>query len=337
MKYTKYLCARPAVFLLFLWLLFSIETFLLTVNGQLWLYIFVAVNLVFVYFGITWTEFLRWKKTYESIREAVDVLDEKYLAAELLDKKVSAEQALFQEVLADIGKSMAEHVNQYKRELKEYKEYIELWIHEIKIPIAAAEMITENHKNETTREIAIQLKRIEGYTEQALFYARSNEVEKDYLIKNVELAEVVNEVLAANRRELIALGTSLKLHDLDITVKSDSKWLYFILGQIIHNSMKYAAEEPLCLEIYAEAKEECVKLFIKDNGIGMKTGEIPRAFDKGFTGENGRGRKKATGIGLYLCKKLCGRLHHDIVIDAEENIGTTVTIIFPKSSFVDVV
>lgn len=337
MKYIKYLMERPAVFFSFLWLLFSVETFLLTVSAKTWLFVFVAVNLLFVYFLTTFMEFLRWKKTYEEIREAVDVLDEKYLASELLEKKSYTEQMLFREIFSDIGKSMADHVNCYKQELREYKEYIELWIHEIKIPIAAAEMIAENHKNETTKEISVELKRIEGYTEQALFYARSNEVEKDYLIKNVVLSEVVKEVLTANRRELIALNTSIDLHDLEVTVRSDSKWLIFILGQIINNSIKYVGDKPLHLEIYGEACQECVRLFIQDNGIGMKAGEAARAFDKGFTGENGRGRKKATGIGLYLCRKLCLRLRHDIALYSAENKGTLVTLTFPKSSFVEVI
>lgn len=337
MKYRKYLVERPIIFFLFLWLLFSVETFLLTVNAKGWLFAFVAVNLVLVYFLTTYLEFLRWKKTYEEFREAVNALDEKYLAAELLDKSSHSEQALFREILEDAGKSMTEHVNQYKREMREYKEYIELWIHEIKIPIAAAGMIVENHKSEITKEIAVELKRIEMYTEQALFYARSNEVEKDYLIKNVELTEVVNEVLSANRRELIALNTSIDLHDLEMTVRSDSKWLVFILGQIINNSIKYVSDKPLHLEIYGKAGKEYVKLFVKDNGIGMKTGEVSRAFDKGFTGENGRGRKRATGIGLYLCRKLCLRLRHDITLSSVENAGTLVTLTFPKSSFVEVI
>ena len=288
MKYTKYLSERIATMLLYLWLLFSIETFLLTLKGSGFLALFIAGNLTFVFFLTTYMEFLRWKKQYEEIRDAVDCMDEKYLAAELLEKHSSMEQTLFKEVLLDIGKSMTERVNLYKRELKEYKEYIELWIHEVKIPIAAADMIITNHKNEITSEIRMQLKRIESYTEQALYYARSNEVEKDYLIKNVLLEEVVGEVLAANRKELISLRTVLSLHDLQYTVKSDSKWLNFILGQLVSNSIKYVGKEPLHLEFYAKDSVECIQLYMKDNGKGIKEGELPRIFDKGFTGTNGR-------------------------------------------------
>ncbi len=337
MKYSKYLGERISTICLFGWLLFSIETFLLTVKGSGWLAIFVAVNLTAVFFLSTYLEFCRWKRQYDDIRNAVDYIDEKYLAAELLEKSHSMEQELFREVLLDIGKSMTEHVNLYKRELKEYKEYIELWIHEIKLPIAAADMIITNHKNEITSEIGVQLKRIEGYTEQALYYARSNEVEKDYLIKDVILEDIINEVLVSNRKELIAKGTNLDLHDLQCSVKSDGKWLAFILGQIISNSIKYAGEKPLHLEAYATENAENVCFHLKDNGIGIKKEEQKRVFDKGFTGTNGRCGKKSTGIGLYLCRKLCRRLRHRIELSSEYGCGSEVRIIFPKSSFVDVV
>ncbi len=336
MKYTKYLSERLATILLFFWLLFSFETFLLTLKGSGPLALFIAVNLTAVFFLTTYLEFRRWKKQYEEIRDAVNSMEEKYLAPELMENHPSMEQKLFKELLLDIGKSMAEHVNFYKRELKEYKEYIELWIHEVKIPIAAADMIITNHKNEVTSEIGIQLKRIESYTEQALYYARSSDVEKDYLIKDVLLEDVIGEVLASNRKELISLGTSLSLHDLQYTVKSDSKWLNFILGQLVSNSIKYAGNSPLLLEFYAKDFKEYTQLFIKDNGLGIKQGELPRIFDKGFTGTNGRTGKKATGIGLYLCKKLCGRLRHNMELRSEEGKGCEVILTFPKSSFVDV-
>lgn len=337
MRYSKYLSERIITMCLFGWLLFSIETFLLTIKGSGWLALFVAVNLTAVFFLTTYLEFRRWKKQYQDLKDAIDCMDEKYLAAELLEKGRSMEQELFKEALLDIGKSMKEHVNIYKRELKEYKEYIELWIHEIKLPIAATEMIIANHKNEVTSEIGVQLKRIEGYTEQVLYYARSNEVEKDYLIKDVFLEDIVGEVIASNRRELIAKGTTLDLHDLQCYVKSDGKWLAFILGQLISNSVKYSGETPLHLEAYSIENTESISFYLKDNGIGIKKEELNRVFDKGFTGTNGRCGKKSTGIGLYLCKKLCGRLRHNIEIHSEYGQGCEICITFPKSSFVDVI
>lgn len=336
MKYTTFLKERISVFFIFLWLLFSIETFLLTVESPLWLFLFVVVNLTGVYFIITFMEFRRVKKRYEKLKEAVEGLEKKYLAPELLETTGTMEEAVLKEILQEMTKSVSEWVNSYRREMEEYKEYIELWIHEVKLPIAAAHMIAQNHKNQATEEMDTQVKRIENYTEQALFYARSNEVEKDYFIKDILLEKLVKSVLVEKRRELIMLRASLKLHDLNLTVKSDGKWLEFILGQILQNSMKYAKGEQLTLEIYGEENEENICLYIKDDGIGIKSTEITRVFDKGFTGDNGRTQKKATGLGLYLCKKLCGRLGHGINLYSTEGEGCSVVITFPKSSFVDV-
>ena len=333
MSYFNYLKERIFIMLLFFYLLFSFETFLLTIKGSEWLAIFIGMNLVCAYFLVTFTEFYRQKKQYTEIRQAVDSMEEKYLASEILGNPGTEEGFLYQEILHDMGKAMSEKINYYKREVKEYKEYIELWIHEVKIPIAAAQMIIENHKNENAREIEIQIKRIEEYTEQVLYYARSNEVEKDYYIKDLTLEELVNEALVYNRKELILLGTSIDLHDLQMTVKSDGKWLVFILGQLIGNSMKYTGNKTLKLEIYGVEKREKVELHLKDNGIGIKASEVQRVFEKGFTGANGRNEKKSTGIGLYLCKKLCNRLRHGIALRSTEGEGCEVILTFPKSSF----
>ena len=112
-------------------------------------------------------------------------------------------------------------------------------------------------------------------------------------------------------------------------ILSDEKWIGFIIGQIIDNSIKYAKEyESLRINIYTSVLEKSVSLIIEDNGIGMKSSEISKAFDKGFTGTNGRNGKASTGIGLYLCKKLCSRLEHDIMLDSEEGKGTMITIVF---------
>ena len=333
MSYFTYLKERILTMLVFFYLLFSFETFLLTIKGSEWLAVFIGVHLAGAYFLVTFMEFYRSKKQYKEIRQAVDSMEEKYLVSEILGNPGPEEGVLYQEVFHDMGKAMLEKINHYKRELKEYKEYIELWIHEVKIPIAAAEMIVENHKNETTKEIEAQIKRIEGYTEQVLYYARSNEGEKDYYIKNLTLEEAVNEALVDNRKELILLGTSIDLHDLHAEIKSDKKWLVFILGQLIGNSMKYAKDRTLHLEIYGEEEKERVRLHVKDNGIGVKSNELPKVFEKGFTGSNGRREKKSTGIGLYLCKKLCGRLGHEIELRSKEGEGCDVVILFPRSSF----
>ena len=198
-------------------------------------------------------------------------------------------------------------------------------------------MIIENNKTNVTKSIDEELQRIENYIEQALFYARSNTVEKDYYIKKVKLKDIVYESIKKNKNVLIQEKVSINLHDLDLEVNTDSKWIGFILNQIIANSIKYKKVDcRLEIEIYAKQGKENVVLYIKDNGIGIKEGEITRVFEKGFTGTNGRlVGKKSTGIGLYLCKNLCNKLGIQIELNSILDGGTKVQLVFPKSSYID--
>lgn len=198
-------------------------------------------------------------------------------------------------------------------------------------------MIIENNKTSVTKSIDEELQRIENYIEQALFYARSNTVEKDYYIKKVKLRDIVYESIKKNKNVLIQEKVSMNLHDLDLEVNTDSKWIGFILNQIIGNSIKYKKiDSHLEIEIYAKQGKENVILYIKDNGIGIKEGEVTRVFEKGFTGTNGRlAGKKSTGIGLYLCKNLCNKLGIQIELNSGQDEGTKVQLIFPQSSYID--
>lgn len=198
-------------------------------------------------------------------------------------------------------------------------------------------MIIENNKSDVTKSIDEELQRIENYIEQALFYARSNTVEKDYYIKKVKLRDIVYESIKKNKNVLIQEKVSMNLHDLDLEVNTDSKWIGFILNQIIGNSIKYQKVDcRLEIEIYAKQGKENVILYIKDNGIGIKEGEVTRVFEKGFTGTNGRlVGKKSTGIGLYLCKNLCNKLGIYIELNSVQDEGTKVQLIFPQSSYID--
>ena len=230
---------------------------------------------------------------------------------------------------------MIENVNKYRYMQEDYKEYIELWIHEIKIPISASKMVIENNKNDVTKSIDEELDKVEDYIEQALFYARSNTVEKDYYIKKVDLKEIVNESIKKNKNLLIQEKVIINIHDVNIEVFTDSKWTIFILNQIIQNSIKYKGTKQLELEVFAKNNAENVIICVKDNGIGISKSEIIRVFEKGFTGTNGRlSNKKSTGIGLYLCKKLCDKLGIAIELDSVQNEGTEVRLIFPQSSYI---
>lgn len=283
-------------------------------------------------------EFQKKKEFYDNLEKNISELEDKYLISEIINYPEFIEGKILKDTIQETGKSMIENVNKYKHLTEDYKEYIELWIHEIKTPIAASKMIIENNKTQFTKSIEEELDKIENYTEQALFYARSNVVEKDYIITKSNLKEIVNQSILKNKNNLLSNKVSIDLYDLDKIVYTDSKWLTFIINQIIQNSIKYSNKENKKIEIYAKSESERVNLYIKDNGIGIKKDEISKVFNKGFTGTNGRiQNEKSTGIGLYLCKKLCDRLGIDIEINSEQYKGTKVKIIFPKNSYLNVI
>ena len=315
----------------------TIEIFLIPYKFGNFIKLYIPITILSLYFIALIIEYFTKKNFYKRLSKTINELDEKYLVTEILKMPNFIEGKILKDSLEQINKSMIENVNKYKYNQEEYKEYIELWIHEIKIPIATSKMIIENNKNTATKSIEEELDKIENYIEQALFYARSNTVEKDYYIRKNNLKDIVNECIKKNKNILIQEKISLKLHDLDITVNTDSKWIIFILNQIIQNSVKYRKKENnLEIEIYSKKGRENVVLYIKDNGIGIKKGDITRVFEKGFTGENGRlSNKKSTGIGLYLCKKLCNKLGIAIEVNSIENKSTEIRLVFPISSFIE--
>ena len=336
MNFKLFLREKASTILLLLFGLITIEIFLMAYNVGMFIKIYIPLIIMGLYMISIIIEYFKRKKFYNNLLNMLEELDEKYLITEIIKTPNFLEGQIFKNSLEQIDKSMLENVNKYKYMTEDYKEYIELWIHEIKIPIATSKMVIENNKNEVTKSIDEELDKVENYIEQALFYARSNTVEKDYYIRKVVLKEIVNESIKKNKSSLIQEKISIDIHDLDIEVNTDNKWIVFILNQIIQNSIKYRKKENSVIEIYANQGKENVILYIKDNGIGIKQGEIARVFEKGFTGTNGRlSNKKSTGIGLYLCKKLCNKLGIGIELNSVQNEGTVVKLVFPKDSYIE--
>lgn len=335
MKFKDYIKDKLLLIILLVLAILSIETLLLAYQILPIIRIYIAVILILVVAIAMGIEYYKKKNFYNKLKQDLEELNEKYLISEIINTPNFTEGKILKEVILETGKSMLENVNIYKNIQEDYKEYIELWIHEIKIPIATSKLIIENNKSNVTRSINEELDKIDNYTEQALYYARSNDANKDYIITKTSLKEIVNMAVLKNKTNLLNNKVTVNLQEgLDKEVYTDSKWAVFILNQIIQNSIKYAKEEDKTIEIFSEEKKEKVILYIKDNGIGIKKGEITRVFDKGFTGENGRIiGKKSTGIGLYLCKKLCNKLGIGIELNSKQNVGTEVRIVFPKNSY----
>ena len=274
-------------------------------------------------------EYIKINRFYTDLTNVMDTLDKKYLLCEVIKEPEFTEGKFIYNLLKVTNKDMHEHVKEYRDMQSEYREYIETWVHEIKTPIASTKLIIENNPNEITRSIDYEIKTIEGYIEQVLYYSRSNNVSKDYIIKEISLASLIKSVIKSNSRDFISRRISIDIEGVEGLVYSDTKWLEFILNQIVVNSIKYSKEKAGKVKIYSIKNENNLVLNIEDNGIGIVDKDINRVFEKGFTGENGRKLRRSTGIGLYLCKKLSDQLGLGLTLTSQAGEGTKVSIIFP--------
>lgn len=260
-------------------------------------------------------------------------LGERYLIAEVMEKPQQAADQVYYQVLKMAGKSMLEQVSAVKRERMEYKDYIEQWIHEIKTPITAMKLLCENHRSDLTKGLLTELEKTNRFTEQALYYARSEYTEKDYLVREIRLFDVVHQAIAENKYLLLQSGVSIELQETDDTVYSDEKWVCFILNQLIANSVKYRGPQPV-MKFYTVGQGNQITLCVQDNGIGIDSGDLSRIFEKGFTGKNGRSAaQNSTGIGLYLCRRLCDKLGIGLSVDSAGH-GTTIRLSFHINDFI---
>ncbi len=217
---------------------------------------------------------------------------------------------------------------------EDFREYIELWVHEIKLPVASLLLMSHND-GESGNKYSEQLKRIDDYIENVLYYARSENAEKDYIIKEVSLKRIFGNIAVKNREELLQRNVGIFTEGLDRTVMTDAKWLEYILGQLLGNSMKYIAEgrEPE-IHISAEENGDRTVLHFRDNGIGIPASDLPYIFEKSYTGENGRTRSRSTGMGLYIVKSLCDRLGHTVSADSVKGEYTDIMISFGKNEYI---
>lgn len=259
--------------------------------------------------------------------DQVDELQEKYLITELLKKPKNLENQAYYYALLKATKAMNDKISELESAKKEYEEYIESFVHEIKTPLAALSLTIENQKN---KELKPEIDKIDELTEQILYYARSQNPEKDYFIKKVCLEDLIHSLILKNQFYLLQNKIELQVYNLKEEVYTDEKWLTFILSQILSNAIKYKKNEKSQIKIYTEKKKNYLNLIIEDNGIGIKESELPRVFDKGFTGSN-RTKKYATGMGLYLSKKLSESLNIHLTIESKYLKYTKVILSFSFS------
>ncbi|MGX4600549.1 sensor histidine kinase [Faecalimicrobium sp. JNUCC 81] len=248
----------------------------------------------------------------------------------------------FYDVIDNKINNYEKNIQSLKYELQEINDYMTNWIHQVKIPIAVLEIISQRvkeleiqnnlqNKHSLYKEINIELKRIENLVGQALYISRSGNYSSDFLIEEVNLEKVIKEIVRRNKHLFIYNKVDLKLENLDANVLTDKKWITHIVEQIIDNSCKYV-EKNGQIKIYTTKDDKSIKLHIKDNGIGIVPQDIERVFDKGFTGKNGRKKTKSTGMGLYISKKILNKLSHSIDVSSTQGEFCDIYITFYKLS-----
>lgn len=277
--------------------------------------------------------YFRKRSYYNNILGMLDKLDKKYLVLETVLEPTTYEEEIVNNILYDINKSMIENINIQKRSINEFKDYIEMWIHEVKLPIASMVLKCHNHKEVNSNELLSIIRRLDNDIDQILYYMRSEITEKDFIISEVSLKDIVRSVSLKNKDDLLENKIELEVTVDNECVYTDKKWMEFILNQIISNSIKYKKEKDSFIKITSNVSEDKVNLIVYDNGIGISKGDIKRVFDKSFTGKNGRDKIKSTGMGLYIVKNLCSKLGHNIYIESALDKYTKVIIEFGKNNY----
>lgn len=240
--------------------------------------------------------------------------------SEELPGAVSPEEERCFQIIRKLDAECTALRNGYDRKFSEMEDYYAAWVHQIKTPIASLRLKLQSVDSEESREMLRQLGRIEQYVEMVMTYLRLDSANTDYVICEHDLDDIVRAEIRKVSAEFIAKRLRLEYREMNRTVLTDEKWMGFVIGQILSNALKYTKEG--CITVFSEGDVLC----ISDTGIGIDEADIPRVFEKGFTGFNGRMDKHASGIGLYLCRRICDALGHEISIESYEGVGTTVKL-----------
>lgn len=320
MKFKDYFLNKITEILGTYFVLFLMLEFLYIIGNTFSVVFMIGVVIAILIMTKYLMDWYRKKKYFEMITERVKDLKEPWLIAELLPVSYTIEDEIYQELLRKVGSSAIEEIHKIEDEQKEYEDYIEQWIHEVKTPITSIHLMLENRISENPglkRDLNVELSRLENDVELALYYARSEQIYRDYLIQKLNVRKVLLKVVNKNRTVIMNSSVAIDLDcDEALYAYGDEKWLVFMLTQVLLNAIKYKAEADAKVVMRAKRDNKRIVLNIIDNGKGIKKEELPRIFDKGFTGSNGRDNEKSTGMGLYLVHKLCEKLEIDIKADS---------------------
>lgn len=292
--------------------------------------VFVSFFLFFIYLTV---DFLLKKRHLSVLKNTF--LSEGLDWVNFIPSPISSEERIYHELLIKLYRDANEIISEHNAKSIENVEFMTMWVHEIKTPIAASKLIIENSvyapSEKALYSIEDEINKIEDFVQMTLFYSRSDDFAKDYMIHSTNLSKIVDDCIIREYSSITNKKLSLNFNNLDLQIDTDEKWLGFIIKQILDNAIKYSPMKSV-IKIYVEQTEKESVLFIEDSGVGIKAEDINRVFDKSFTGNNGRKFYTSTGIGLYLSQKLARKLGYNISVSSEYGYGTKVSIHFPKWS-----
>ena len=266
-------------------------------------------------------DYINYKKSYKKLKFLEkNIINDREDLPKSLDIRID----YYHKIIEKLYRELENETQKNKQKNTDMVDYYSMWVHQIKTPIAAMNFLLDNEEVDQ-KNLQQELFKIERYVEMVLTYIRLDSISSDYVITKINLDEVVKD--SVKKYATIFINKKIKLNYVshETMVISDKKWLSFAFEQILGNSVKYSgAGGEITIETYEN------KLVIEDNGIGIKEEDLPRIFEKGFTGFNGRYEKKSSGLGLYLCKKTLDKLGHHIEISSKVGEGTRIEITFPK-------
>ncbi|MGN0172256.1 MAG: sensor histidine kinase [Acutalibacteraceae bacterium] len=273
-----------------------------------------------VLLGLIWMvfDFRRIKHRHEvleTIHSLTDVVTETFPRIE------GIEDNDYQRIIRLIGEEHSNRCTDINRRYSDMIDYYTLWVHQIKTPIASMRLQLQNEDTALSRKLSADLFRVEQYVEMVLTYLRLDAESTDYVIKEYDLDGIIKQTVKKFAGEFIGRKLRLRYDPLNTTVVTDEKWLSFVIGQVLSNALKYTPSGSVTITLKPEKT-----LCICDTGIGIAAEDLPRIFENGFTGYNGRSDKKASGIGLYLCKRICANLGHTITAASTVDEGTVIAI-----------
>ena len=273
----------------------------------------VCAVLWLVYVGLRGARAAKKHKALSALTEA--------LTEEMLPPPTAADDADYRRIIVLLRRARQRQAADEARRFRDMTDYYTLWAHQIKTPIAAMRLTLQNEDSQLSHRATAELGRIERYVEMVLAYLRLDADSTDYVLRECALDPIVRGAVKRFSGEFIERKLAFSFQPTEARVLTDEKWLSFVLGQLLSNALKYTPEGRI--SVYLEPP--CT-LCISDTGIGIAPEDLPRIFEQGFTGGNGRADKHASGLGLYLCRRVCRNLGHGIAAESEPGRGTTVRL-----------